>query len=205
MCQQTPRRPAARLLPFRISNHRIEVELRHSPANPASKLPARRIGRIPEILKFAWKKDVIVKLAWLLLNTSIVMYGGWPAFVFAEPEVQVCDSEGRATNLSSESIREIFFMRQRSWSDGTPIKVFVLPDDNPVHRRFAKEVLGVYPYQLRAAWDRLVYSGTGQTPIQVESIQEMATRLDATSGAIGYVIQQRALREKNNKCTNVYE
>jgi hypothetical protein len=67
-------------------------------------------------------------------------------------------------------------------------QVFVLPDDNPIHQRFAKEVLGVYPYQLRAAWDRMVYSGTGPAPIQVNTFEEMIERLRTTPGAIGYVL-----------------
>lgn len=93
--------------------------------------------------------------------------------------------------LSKESVRAVFFMRERAWPDGTPIQVFVLPDDNPIHQRFAKEVLGVYPYQLRAAWDRMVYSGTGQAPIQVNTLQEMRERLRTTPGAVGYVLQNQ--------------
>ncbi len=94
----------------------------------------------------------------------------------------------RVAVLSKEAVRAIFFMRERTWPNGTPIQVFVLPDDNPIHQRFAKEVLGVYPYQLRAAWDRMVYSGTGPAPIQVNTFEEMIERLRTTPGAIGYVL-----------------
>lgn len=136
----------------------------------------------------------ILKIAFVLLSVPMVVYGGWPGSAFAEPVVWVYNLEGRTSNLSKEAIREIFFMRQRTWVDGTPIQVFVLPDDDPVHRRFAKEVLGVYPFQLRAAWDRLIYSGTGQAPIQVKSIQEMIDQLQKTPGSIGYVLQEKDLR-----------
>ncbi|MGH8582307.1 MAG: hypothetical protein ACREWG_05870 [Gammaproteobacteria bacterium] len=62
----------------------------------------------------------------------------------------------------------------------------MLPDDYPVHVRFCNEVLGLFPYQLRSAWDRLVDSGTGQAPLQVGDPVEMRNRIDGDPGAIGY-------------------
>jgi ABC-type phosphate transport system substrate-binding protein len=104
-----------------------------------------------------------------------------------ELKPKVLDSNGKAGSLSQETIREIFFMRLSSWPDGSPIRVFVLPDNNPIHVQFAKEVLGVYPFQLRSAWDRLVYSGTGVAPTTVETQEEMKARIEGTPGGIGYI------------------
>lgn len=78
-------------------------------------------------------------------------------------------------------------MRLRNWSDNTPITVFVLRNDDPLHTAFTKEVLNMFPHQLQRAWDRLVFSGTGQAPIVVNSMQEMAERVAATPGAVGYL------------------
>ncbi|WP_374086554.1 hypothetical protein [Methylomicrobium lacus] len=103
-----------------------------------------------------------------------------------DAKVSLLDSSGNAKRLSAETVREIFFMRLSSWPDGSPIHVFVLPDDHPLHVRFAKEILGVYPFQLRSAWDRLVFSGTGVSPTTVESLEEMRSRIASTPGAIGY-------------------
>lgn len=91
--------------------------------------------------------------------------------------------------LNREELREIFFARQNKWTNGTPIRAFVLPDGHPLHVRFAKEVLGVYPYQLRSAWDRMLFSGTGVPPRVVESVEEMRRRVDGTQGGIGYVVE----------------
>ncbi len=84
-------------------------------------------------------------------------------------------------------LRGIFSMRVRVWPDGTPVRVFVLDDDNQVHVDFCKSVLRMYPYQLRQSWDRLVYSGTGQPPLRVASLAEMRARIASTQGAIGYL------------------
>lgn len=89
--------------------------------------------------------------------------------------------------ISKNALRAIFGMRLQVWPDGNPVKVFVLPDDHPVHISFSKEVVNVFPYQLRAAWDRLVFSGTGQAPIEVPTEEEMRTKVAAMPGAIGYL------------------
>lgn len=93
--------------------------------------------------------------------------------------------------LSRNSLRAIFGMRLHAWPDGTAIKVFVMPDDTSLHTAFSKEKLNVFPYQLRTAWDRLVFSGTGQAPETVATAEEMLARVAATPGAIGYLARSR--------------
>lgn len=81
-------------------------------------------------------------------------------------------------------------MRRRTWPDGTPIQVFVFPDNHPLHHSFCKKVLGIFPHQLRRIWDRSVFSGTGQAPVEVDSMEEMHDQVAKTEGAIGYLDRQ---------------
>lgn len=89
--------------------------------------------------------------------------------------------------ISENTLRAIYTLRQTRWPDGQPIQVFVLSDDNPLHAEFAKSLLGMYPYQLRQIWDQLTFSGMGQAPEQLSSQGEMLRRVATTPGAIGYV------------------
>ncbi|SFO19745.1 hypothetical protein SAMN05216332_10781 [Nitrosospira briensis] len=93
--------------------------------------------------------------------------------------------------ISKSSLRAIFGMRLHAWPDGTAIQVFVMPDDAASHAAFSKEKLNVFPYQLRSAWDRLVFSGTGQAPNTVGTSEEMLAKVAATPGAIGYLNKSR--------------
>ena len=97
--------------------------------------------------------------------------------------------------LTTHSVRAVFAMRQRSWPDGQAVRVFVLSDDDLLHIDFTKAVLGVFPHQLRLAWDRQVFSGSGQAPQRVANEIEMLRRVAATPGAIGY-ITRGALNEQ---------
>ena len=101
-------------------------------------------------------------------------------FVVAHPDVTV-------GALARDTTRALFAMRQRNWPNGDVAHVYVLEDSHPVHVLFAKEELGVFPHQLRLAWDRAVFSGTGQAPRRVGSQSEMLERVGATPGAIGYL------------------
>jgi hypothetical protein len=92
-----------------------------------------------------------------------------------------------AAPLDRTFLRAVFTMRLREWPDGTPIRVFVLGDDSPLHDRFSREQLGTYPYVLRSIWDRLVFTGTGTAPTVLATEEEMWQRVRSTPGAIGYV------------------
>jgi hypothetical protein len=89
--------------------------------------------------------------------------------------------------LDLSTLRAVFGMRLIEWSDGTRIVPFVMEPDAAVHVRFVKNVLQIFPYQLQQAWDRLVFSGTGQSPQVVGSALEMRRRVAGTPGGIGYL------------------
>ena len=107
----------------------------------------------------------------------------------AQAQQMIVNADVAISSIDRNRARLIFTMRINQWSDQQPVSVFVLPDDAPLHREFAKSALGVFPYQLRQTWDRQVFSGTGQAPLQVASEAEMIQRVSQTPGAIGYVEQ----------------
>ena len=90
--------------------------------------------------------------------------------------------------LSKSSLRAIFGMRLHAWPDGTAIRVFVMRDDAPLHAAFSKEKLNVFPYQLRLAWDRLVFSAPGHPPDPVASPADM---MEGLGGEVGRAMQRR--------------
>lgn len=101
--------------------------------------------------------------------------------------------------ISVASARAVFGMRQVKWPNGAFVRVFVLADRHPAHVSLCKEILNIYPYQLRQSWDRLVFSGMGQAPTLVESEAEMLTRVASTQGAIGYVSSAASSEKSSEK------
>ena len=99
----------------------------------------------------------------------------------------ISSPEHAAAAQDRDFLRALFTMRIRQWPDGQPARIFVFSDSNPLQDEFCREILGTYPYVLRAAWDRLVFTGTGLAPVVVKSVAEMQRRVADTPGAIGYV------------------
>lgn len=89
--------------------------------------------------------------------------------------------------LSRAQARLVFAGKITRWQDGSLIRVFILPEEAPLHQELCKGVLDLYPYQLRSAWDRIIYTGIGQAPIQVTTETEMRKRVASVPGAIGYI------------------
>lgn len=122
------------------------------------------------------------------LLTLVLLLAGVTRAPAEPPAVEIITSADRSgVAVDRGLLRAAFTMRIRQWPDGRPLRVFVLPDGHPLHDRFCRERLGTYPYVLRNAWDRLVYTGTGFAPITVSSEEEMRRRVQATPGAIGYI------------------
>jgi ABC-type phosphate transport system substrate-binding protein len=122
------------------------------------------------------------KLAFALLACALL----GRAAIAADAHV-IVNNEVSTSQINKEMIRAIFIMRLRHWPDNSSIRVFVLPDRNPTHRRFSKKYLGVFPHQLRRRWDRQVFSGTGQAPTEVADQADMLQQVKSTKGAIGYL------------------
>ncbi len=104
--------------------------------------------------------------------------------------------------LTRNEARLYLTMRLKQWPNGTAVKLFVLPDDDALHQRFVNAVLGLYPYQLRRVWDRQIFTGTGQAPINVSSVGEMIQRVSSTPGALGYV--ESAISNPGVQAVQVY-
>lgn len=129
---------------------------------------------------FTCKSRVIIRILGGALIVFHLLQG-------ASAQEVVVNSNVPETRLTRSTLRAIFSMRLRTWPDGSLIKVFVLSDNSPLHIQFSKKILNIFPYQLRRTWDRLVYSGTGQAPIEVNSVKEMTNKVASMPGAIGYL------------------
>lgn len=123
----------------------------------------------------AWLRKLALTLCVMILSHPV-----WAVEIIGNRSVSL-------DSLTLASARSIFGMRQVKWPDGARIQVFVLADSNPTHVALCKERLNLFPYQLRQSWDRLVYSGMAQAPIEVANEEELINRVAATPGGIGYV------------------
>lgn len=100
----------------------------------------------------------------------------------------IANPDANLAVLDQEALlRAVFTLRTRTWPDGTPVRIFVFPEQHPAHESLCRDLLGTFPYVLRRAWDQALFAGTGLVPQVVESVEEMRRRVGETPGALGYV------------------
>ena len=128
-------------------------------------------------------------LKWLLALFTLAMQ---PSLTLASAQTSslIVNPQLNVASISRNKARSIFSMRLREWPDGTPIVVYVLPDQAQQHRDFVRKTLAMFPHQLRRHWDRYVYTGIGQATIEVANSNEMIERVNNTVGAIGYTEEE---------------
>lgn len=101
------------------------------------------------------------------------------------------------SSLSVTQLRRIYSMRQVHWQNGIPIVVYVLASKNPLHQKFCREKLRLFPYQLDRIWHKLTFSGYGVAPIEVANESELIQAIKSTKGAIGYVENLSEVKDVN--------
>lgn len=134
------------------------------------------------VLPYVNYKDEIIKV--ILLNIAIII------LLFSSPVYAIniiSNATADTPSLSVSQLRRIYSMRQVYWKNGTPIVVYVLASNSPLHQQFCKEQLRLFPYQLDRIWNKLTFSGYGVAPIEVASESELIKAVQSTKGAIGYV------------------
>jgi hypothetical protein len=145
------------------------------------------------LLCFFINKNAIIKnlLISLIISTGICIS------IFISPATYSAQiiANANVTVLTQSQLRRIFSMRQRYWSDKQKIVVFVLPSAHPLHQRFSKKDLGIFPYKLDRIWAKLTYSGLGTAPIVVQSRQALINAVMSTAGAIGYAEDITEMKE----------
>jgi len=91
------------------------------------------------------------------------------------------------SSLKTVQLRRIYSMRQLRWADNSAIVVYVLPSQHLIHKKFSKDVLHIFPYQLDRIWNKLTFSGLGVAPLLVKTQADLLHAVSITPGAIGYV------------------
>jgi ABC-type phosphate transport system substrate-binding protein len=127
---------------------------------------------------------VYKKLQWITVLAGVVLLA---ASRYCQAFHVIVNRSVEVSRLERRQLRDIFSLRTATWRDGSPIKLFVLGQSDPIHTEFVKRVLDVHPYQLHRMWSRQVYAGYAKAPELVDSETEMVDRVGATPGAIGYV------------------
>ncbi len=92
--------------------------------------------------------------------------------------------------ISEDQFKDLFLGKRLAWDDGSKV-VVVLVKDGPANDILMKR-LGKTPQQFQTGWKKLVFTGKGAMPEQVDSEDALVAFVAKTPGAIGFVDKAKA-------------
>lgn len=104
----------------------------------------------------------------------------------AQAELAVVVNPAMADNLDATAISKIFLGKSKRFPGGTnatPIN----QKNNAVVDEFNKQVLKRSSSQVKAYWSKLLFTGKGKLPAQVDNDAQVLAKVASDPSAIGYV------------------
>lgn len=102
------------------------------------------------------------------------------------PFVVLVHPQNRITSVTRAFVADAYFKRTTRWADGETIRPVDLSTRSSVRRRFSDEVLRRSVASVRSYWQRLIFSGRGVPPVELDE-DDVAAYVARHRGAIGYV------------------
>ena len=92
----------------------------------------------------------------------------------------------QASKLTPTDIRNIYLGNKKSFPDGSTA-IPVALKDGKARDQFMAEVLSKTEGQYKAIWSRLMFTGTGQPPREVDNEEEVKKVVAANPNIIGFI------------------
>ncbi|MCC2616403.1 phosphate ABC transporter substrate-binding protein [Aestuariibacter halophilus] len=105
--------------------------------------------------------------------------------VLAEIVMVVHPSNG--ADLSQTQVQRLFLGKEKKFSDGSAATPINLTNGHPLRESFDTEVIGRSSNQVAAYWSKLVFTGKGVPPKEMDSPAAVIAAVAADASAVGYV------------------
>jgi ABC-type phosphate transport system substrate-binding protein len=125
---------------------------------------------------------IILSLIFLLLGSS----------AFAQGFVMIVNSENPTLQISKDVIQDYYFKRNRSWSDGKPVRFFDR-QNNGLRESFLKTIINKSSRQVDQYWIGQKFNTGDSAPTQVSSDSLVIGLVSKFPGGIGYVSEGTVL------------
>lgn len=102
-------------------------------------------------------------------------------------EVAIIVNPANSANLSEEDINGIFLAKMKSFPDGSPAIPINQEQSAESTKVFNEKVVKKTDQQLKAYWSKLVFTGQGTPPKEVNSDAEVIKLVTNNPNIIGYV------------------
>jgi ABC-type phosphate transport system substrate-binding protein len=122
-----------------------------------------------------------------MVSLSLVLAVTIAGSTAAEAVSVIVHPDSEITLVSRAELSKIFLGRLRTWSNGTPVLPVDQLPDRPVRERFSRHVHGRSVVTIEVYWKRMIFSGRGVPPNELDNDQRVLEFVHTHPGAVGYI------------------
>jgi ABC-type phosphate transport system substrate-binding protein len=123
----------------------------------------------------------------LRLIGVLVMLAALPARSGEEAFRIVVHRNNPIESITRAKLSAIYMKRTRSWGDGREIVPVDQPASSPVRERFSRAIHGKNVAYVTRYWQRVIFSGRGIPPRQLQDDAAVLELVKNSPDAIGYI------------------
>jgi ABC-type phosphate transport system substrate-binding protein len=123
----------------------------------------------------------------LRLMGVLVMLAALPVRSGEEAFRVVVHRNNPIESITRAKLSSIYMKRTRSWGDGCEIVPVDQPASSPVRERFSRAIHGKNVAYVTRYWQRLIFSGRGVPPRQLQNDAAVLALVKNSREAIGYI------------------
>lgn len=102
-------------------------------------------------------------------------------------ELTIVVNPANANELDAKKVQRIFLGKDKKFPDGSEVLAVNLSADSATRNSFDENVLGRNSSQVSAYWSKLVFTGKGIPPKEVNTDAEVIDLVSKNPSVIGYV------------------
>ncbi len=113
--------------------------------------------------------------------------------MLAGPVEIIIHPSSKVTTITRAELSKIFLKRLRTWSDGTRAEPVDQVPSSAAREEFSELVHGRSVVTVEVYWKRMIFSGRGVPPRELESDAAVIEFVRSTPGAVGYITDSEEL------------
>jgi ABC-type phosphate transport system substrate-binding protein len=120
----------------------------------------------------------------------------------------VVHNDNKVTSLSRDDVAKLFIGQVRTWDKlgySAPVEPVDQVEDSEVRAAFTEAIHKTKVSAIKSYWQRMIFSGRGVPPPEVEGDRKVLDHVASRPGGIGYVAANTKLESKVKELEVKYE
>jgi ABC-type phosphate transport system substrate-binding protein len=105
----------------------------------------------------------------------------------ASDVIVIVSVQSQVTTMTPDQVAALFLGKIAALPDGTKLAPLNQLEGAPIRDEFYSRVVGKTPSQVKAFWSKMIFSGKGQPPAELNDDTAVRKNVAAHPGTVGYI------------------